>query len=96
MLNYLQHWIDQLQWQRLKPFQKLTQMLFDHLENILNYCRTKVPPGVVAAGNGNIDYVRRLNIGFSGARQHARRGTPSTLGVLLEFKFQNKKDPIIR
>ena len=24
MLNYLQRWIDQLRWQRLQPFQKLT------------------------------------------------------------------------
>lgn len=45
MLRYLQSWIDQLRWQRLAPFQKLAQMLLDHLEGILNYCRTKVPMG---------------------------------------------------
>jgi hypothetical protein len=27
-------------------------MLLDHLEGILNYCRTKVPMGVVEAVNG--------------------------------------------
>jgi transposase len=54
MLNYLQRWIDQLRWQRLAPFQKLALMLLDHLDGILNYCRTKVPPGVVEAINGNI------------------------------------------
>jgi transposase len=29
-------------------------MLIDHLDGILNYCRTKVPFGVVEAVNGNI------------------------------------------
>ena len=42
MLNYLQRWIDQLRWQRLEPFQKLAEMLVNHLDGILNYCRTKV------------------------------------------------------
>jgi len=54
MLNYLQRWIDQLRWQRLKPFQELAEMLLDHLDGILNYCRIKVPMGVVEAVNGNI------------------------------------------
>ena len=40
MLRYLQSWIDQLRWQRLKPMEKLAQMLLNHLEGILNYCRT--------------------------------------------------------
>ena len=32
MVNYLQRWIDQLRWQRLKPFQKLAEMLLGHLD----------------------------------------------------------------
>jgi transposase len=48
MVRYLQSWIDQLRWQRLPPFQRLAQMLADHLDGILNYCRTKVRFGVVA------------------------------------------------
>jgi transposase len=59
MLRYLQSWIDQLRWQRLKPFQKLAYMLLDHLDGILNYCRTKVPFGVVEAINGNIKTLLR-------------------------------------
>jgi Transposase len=35
MLRYLQSWIDQLRWQRLKPFEKLAWMLLDRLEGIL-------------------------------------------------------------
>jgi transposase len=54
MLRYLQSWIDQLRWQRLEPFQRLAYMLLDHLDGILNYCRTKVRFGVVEAINGNI------------------------------------------
>ena len=61
MLRYLQGWIDQLRWQRLKPMQKLAKMLLDHLEGILNYCRTKIPMGVVEAVNGNIKSLLRRN-----------------------------------
>ena len=64
MLRYLQSWIDQLRWQRLQPFQKLAEMLLDHLEGILNYCRTKVPMGVVEAVNGNIKSLLRRGRGY--------------------------------
>jgi transposase len=65
MLRYLQSWIDQLRWQRLQPFQKLAEMLLDHLEGILNYCRTKVPLGVVEAVNGNIKSLLRRGRGYT-------------------------------
>ena len=58
MLRYLKSWIDQLRWQRLRPMEKLADMLLNHLDGILNYCRTKVPPGVVEAVNGNIKALR--------------------------------------
>jgi transposase len=64
MLRYLQNWMDQLRWQRLKAFEKLAQMLLDHLEGILNYCRTKVPMGVVEAVNGNIKSLLRRGRGY--------------------------------
>ena len=54
MANYLRKWMDQLRWQRLPSFQKLAAMLIDHIDGILNYCRTKVRFGVVEAINGNI------------------------------------------
>jgi hypothetical protein len=54
MLNYLQRWMDQLKWQRLKPFEELAAMLLKHLDGIANYCRTKVRFGVVEGVNGNI------------------------------------------
>jgi transposase len=54
MVRYLKQWIDQLCWQRLEPFRKLSRMLIDHIDGILNYCRTRVPLGVVEAVNGNI------------------------------------------
>jgi len=64
MLRYLQSWIDQLRWQRLQPMEKLAQMLLDHLEGILNYCRIKVPLGVVEAVNGNIKALLRRGRGY--------------------------------
>jgi len=68
MLNYLQRWIDQLRWQRLEPFQKLAEMLLDHLDGILNYCRTKLPLGVVEAVNGNIKSLLRRGRGYKNLR----------------------------
>jgi transposase len=64
MLRYLQSWIDQLRWQRLAPMEKLANMLLNHLEGILNYCRTKVPMGVVEAVNGNIKALLRRGRGY--------------------------------
>jgi transposase len=64
MLRYLNSWIDQLRWQRLKPMEKLARMLLDHLEGILNYCRTKVPLGVAEAVNGNIKALLRRGRGY--------------------------------
>jgi transposase len=64
MLRYLKSWIDQLRWQRLKPMEKLADMLLSHLEGILNYCRTKVPLGVVEAVNGNIKALLRRGRGY--------------------------------
>ncbi len=68
MLNYLTRWIDQLRRQRLKPFQKLASLLLDHLEGILNYCRTKAPMGVVEAVNGNIKTLLRRGRGYRNLR----------------------------
>jgi transposase len=64
MLRYLNSWIDQLRWQRLKPMEKLADMLLRHLEGILNYCRTKVPLGVVEAVNDNIQALLRRGRGY--------------------------------
>ena len=64
MLRYLQSWIDQLRWQRLKPMEKLAGMLLTHLEGILNYCRTKVPMGVIEAVSGNIKALLRRGRGY--------------------------------
>ena len=64
MLRYLQSWIDQLPWQRLKPMEKLARMLLNHLEGILNYCKIKLPMGVVEAVNGNIKALLRRGRGY--------------------------------
>lgn len=63
MPRYLPRWIDQLRWQRLIPMEKLAEMLLKHLDSILNYCRTKVPLGIVEAVNGNIKALLRRGRG---------------------------------
>jgi transposase len=68
MLRYLQTWMDQLRWQRLDPFEKLAQTLLDHVDGILNYCRVKVPLGVVEAVNGNIKSLLRRGRGYKNLR----------------------------
>ena len=64
MVNYFKRWMDQIRWQRLPAFQKLALMLVKHIDGILNYCRTKVPMGVVEAVNGNIKTLLRRGRGY--------------------------------
>ena len=68
MVRYLRNWIGQLKWQRLQPFAKLAEMLIRHIDGILNYCRTKVPLGVVEAVNGNIKSLMRRGRGYKNLR----------------------------
>jgi transposase len=68
MLRYLQSWMLQLRWQRLPAFEKLADMLVDHLDGILNYCRVKVRFGVVEAINGNIKTLVRRGRGYKNLR----------------------------
>jgi transposase len=68
MLRYLKAWTLQLRWQRLPAFEKFANMLVDHLDGILNYCRVKVPFGVVEAINGNIKTLVRRGRGYKNLR----------------------------
>jgi transposase len=68
MFRYLQSWIAQLRWQRLPAFDKLAAMLVDHLDGILNHCRTPVRFGVVEAINGNIKALLRRGRGYTNLR----------------------------
>jgi transposase len=54
MFNYMDQWIDQLKWQRLKPLEKFAETLIKPAQGIANYCLTQVRFGVVEAVNGNI------------------------------------------
>lgn len=65
MFRYLQSWIAQLRWQRLPAFDTLAAMLVDHLDGILNHCRTPVRFGVVEAINGNIKALLRRGRGYT-------------------------------
>ena len=63
-MRYLFQWMDQLRWQRLQPMEKLADMLVKHLQGILNYCKHKVPLGIVEAINGNIKALLRRGRGY--------------------------------
>jgi len=67
-LRYRNAWMDQRRWQRWRPFRKLAEMLLRHPEGILDYCRTKVPFGVVEAVNGNIKALLRRGRGYKNLR----------------------------
>jgi transposase len=60
--------MDQLKWQRLTPFDKFTDMLLNHLDGILNYCRTKVRFGVVEAVNANLRLLINRGRGYKNLR----------------------------
>lgn len=62
--RFFDEWAASLRWQRLPAFQKLADMIERHLQGILNYCRHKVPFGVVEAINGNIRAVIRRGRGY--------------------------------
>jgi transposase len=68
MLNYLNKWMDQLKWQRLRPFEKLANMLLKHIDGIANYCETKVRLGVVEAVNTNIRMLINRGRGYQNLR----------------------------
>jgi transposase len=68
MFNYMGEWIDQLKWQRLKPFEKLAETLLKHADGIANYCRTKVRFGVVEAVNANIRMLINRGRGYRNLR----------------------------
>jgi transposase len=66
--RYLNQWIDQLRWQRLRPFQKLADLLLRHEEGLLNYCRVPVRFGIVEAVNSNIKALLRRGRGYTNLR----------------------------
>jgi transposase len=68
MFNYLKQWMGQLKWQRLAPFEKLADMLLQHVKGIANYCQTKVRFGVVEAVNGNIRMLINRGRGYKNLR----------------------------
>jgi transposase len=68
MFNYLDKWIDQLKWQRLKPFEKFAETLIKHAQGIANYCVTQVRFGVVEAVNANIRMLINRGRGYKNLR----------------------------
>lgn len=62
--RFFVEWLLGLRWQRLPAFKKLARTLYDHIDGILNYCRHRVPFGVVEAINGNLRALIRRGRGY--------------------------------
>jgi transposase len=62
--RFFVQWLLSLRWQRLPAFKKLARTLYDHIDGILNYCRHRVPFGVVEAINGNLRALIRRGRGY--------------------------------
>ena len=69
--------MDQLKWQRLKPFEQVATMLLRHLGGVANYFRTKVRFGVVEAVNGNIRMLINRGRGYKNLRYLLLKGKAS-------------------
>ena len=68
MLNYLQRGSINCGGSGCRRFRSWPRCCSSHLDGILNYCRTKVPLGVVEAVNGNIKSLLRRGRGYKNLR----------------------------
>jgi transposase len=64
--------------------EKLARMLLDHLDGILNYCRIKIPLGVVESVNGNRSALPRRGRGYRD-RNYQLRKAQQLAGTKTEF-----------
>jgi transposase len=64
--RFFENWKEALKWQRLKPYEKFTQMIETHWEGIAAYCKpeNKVPLGFVEGFNNKIRVLQRRAYGL--------------------------------
>lgn len=64
--KFLDNWKDQLKWQRLKPFETFSEMIENHWEGIVSYCKeeNKVKLGFVEGLNNKIRVIQRKAYGY--------------------------------
>lgn len=64
--KFFENWKEQLKWQRLKPFEKFSNMIEDHWEGISSYCdiENKVKLGFVEGLNNKIRVIQRSAYGY--------------------------------
>lgn len=68
MRAYFRMWCRQLRWQRLKPMEKVANMIVKHMDGITNYYKVDVRFGVVEAINSNIRALIRRGRGYTNLR----------------------------
>jgi len=64
--KFFENWRDQLKWQRLKPYEKFSDMIDAHWDGIAAYCKpeNKVPLGFVEGLNNKIRVIQRRAYGL--------------------------------
>ena len=64
--KFFGNWKDSLKWQRLKPFEKIAEMIERHWEGIAMYCKppNKVSLGFVEGLNNKIRVIQRRAYGL--------------------------------
>jgi transposase len=64
--KFFDNWKEQLKWQRLKPFEKFSEMIENHWEGIASYCHeeNKVKLGFVEGLNNKIRVIQRKAYGY--------------------------------
>jgi len=63
---FFDRWKQRLRWQRLKPYQKSAQMIENHWDGIVSYCRpeNKASLGMVEGLNNNTKVIQRTAYGY--------------------------------
>jgi len=64
--KFFDNWKEKLKWQRLKPFEKFTEMIENHWDGIASYChiQNKVKLGFVEGVNNKIRVIQRNAYGY--------------------------------
>jgi transposase len=62
--KFFAHWVEQLKWSRLEPYQKFARMVERHLEGILGYCDKRVSLGYIEGSNLKARNIIRRAYGY--------------------------------
>jgi transposase len=62
--KFFTHWVEQLKWSRLEPYQKFVRMVEKHLDGILAYCDKPISLGYIEGSNLKARNIIRRAYGY--------------------------------